>query len=820
MAPAILSPRMSFTIAIEAGSQIGAGGLAGDAMSATVAAGAGGGPGETWTSGAPTGLGTASPSGAGSFRSNWQAVIGGSSEWDRAANAGDRAAGASANAEAHETDRREVTRNGQGTPLASGGNTAALSNEETKPAKGRAPGRARTNAAIRQGANQAAKSAANSGRQFAAKSAGADGAESSRSTVRDGGARNSKSERREGASEKSKAQEQPVVAANGTSGNASAAPGAMVAWDSAPQSRGFLEAAANQTGEIVPAETSPGQPTDWTDNGQPIRAMHVAPAGAQSGAEGEGGVAKQPGGAVEIGSRGNEAVEDPQAATGREGGAASSQWARNGGQSTWDEPHETSYGAGAAKGLTQGQGIVAPDRAMSGVSAAGADGAGPEAGWKPVPETGIPKAAGPNAEMQNVSATEPDAPDVSRSGQGGEDPGGRGGIHDGEVETAQPAAANLSLEKSSIHDGGPSAGGALGAAGNLGTGVSKSHGAAAQVRSSGIAAPGWTPDIAGAQGALNARPDQEGRETATTNAGALPNEGLPRDPGPSEWNAPGASHGAQAKKIPGINGGTHRGTAGANAETVQPAADGNAEESAVSADAPVRAAGAAHATAAVQTDLSPVHGAAGQTPGPGVETAGWVRDPAGAHGSLGARAEQASGELSGVAGASWGSAARETFAALDSGTIVGTPSWVHGGRQQAEAGFQDPTLGWVGVRADLSHDGVHAALVPGSAEAAQVLSGHLGGLSNYLAEQHAPVATLGLADFGSSGAGAGQGQSMQQSAGENAEQSGAPGVKSSERSDEGGIRDVSGPAAASGSAGEAAAAYAREGRGTYISVVA
>ena len=118
-----------------------------------------------------------------------------------------------------------------------------------------------------------------------------------------------------------------------------------------------------------------------------------------------------------------------------------------------------------------------------------------------------------------------------------------------------------------------------------------------------------------------------------------------------------------------------------------------------------------------------------------------ARVPFGAEGTANAMTAHA-----GVtAGAAAGTAAGETFAAMDAGTEVGTPGWIHAGGQTAEAGFQDPALGWVGVRADMSGGNVHAALMPGSAEAAQTLSGHLAGLNAYLAEQHTPVATLTMA---------------------------------------------------------------------------
>jgi hypothetical protein len=90
--------------------------------------------------------------------------------------------------------------------------------------------------------------------------------------------------------------------------------------------------------------------------------------------------------------------------------------------------------------------------------------------------------------------------------------------------------------------------------------------------------------------------------------------------------------------------------------------------------------------------------------------------------------------------------------------------------QRAEAGYQDPALGWVSVRADLSGGVVHAQLVPGSADAAQALGSHLTGLNAYLDEHHTPVETLTLTapEGGWSGLGSGQGtgEGMQQGAGQ------------------------------------------------------
>lgn len=135
------------------------------------------------------------------------------------------------------------------------------------------------------------------------------------------------------------------------------------------------------------------------------------------------------------------------------------------------------------------------------------------------------------------------------------------------------------------------------------------------------------------------------------------------------------------------------------------------------------------------------------TAGSSTDAAVWLRDTESVREAANAVHEVAGSSL----GASAGQTSSETFAALDADTGTGTPTWIHAGAQHAEAGFQDATLGWVGVRADVSGGGVHASLVSGSAEAAQILSGHLAGLNTYLAEQHTPVETLTLATAGSSG---------------------------------------------------------------------
>ncbi len=176
-------------------------------------------------------------------------------------------------------------------------------------------------------------------------------------------------------------------------------------------------------------------------------------------------------------------------------------------------------------------------------------------------------------------------------------------------------------------------------------------------------------------------------------------------------------------------------------------------------------------------DVSSVEG---QPSGPVVDAFAMARDGAGLRGSVRGTGEPA--ETSTVSAAA-SSEPRETFAALDAGDAAAKPTWIHAGMQRAEAGFEDPALGWVGVRADSSGGGVHAQLVPGSADAAQALSGHMAGLNAYLAEHHTPVETLTMAapESGWAGqdSGTGGGQEMQQGAGQETAQRADPGSPSS-----------------------------------------
>ncbi len=164
---------------------------------------------------------------------------------------------------------------------------------------------------------------------------------------------------------------------------------------------------------------------------------------------------------------------------------------------------------------------------------------------------------------------------------------------------------------------------------------------------------------------------------------------------------------------------------------------------------------------------APSHAPSVQPIGTGVETtAPLARDAGGGRSAMNAMDAAAAGSGS-IGSASTG--AHETFAALDAAAAHGA-NWLHAGTHSAEAGFEDPTLGWVSVRADLAAGGVHAAVVPGTADAAQALSAHMAGLNSYLSEHRTPVQTLTLATPGGAGfnPAAGQGSGQNDGAGRQA----------------------------------------------------
>lgn len=91
------------------------------------------------------------------------------------------------------------------------------------------------------------------------------------------------------------------------------------------------------------------------------------------------------------------------------------------------------------------------------------------------------------------------------------------------------------------------------------------------------------------------------------------------------------------------------------------------------------------------------------------------------------------------------SGAPDPFAALDAGNRNGPMSWTSAGPRHAEAGFADPALGWVAVRADLHNGNVHAAVVAESADSATALGRELTGLSAHLEQRQIPVESIAMA---------------------------------------------------------------------------
>ncbi len=189
-----------------------------------------------------------------------------------------------------------------------------------------------------------------------------------------------------------------------------------------------------------------------------------------------------------------------------------------------------------------------------------------------------------------------------------------------------------------------------------------------------------------------------------------------------------------------------------------------------------RAAGegmtAAATTQATSVSMAPT----GASTGPGTQSVSFVpREPV---------SYPAAGQASAYSGNEPAVSAHEAFTALDTEVSPVAPTWVHAAAQHAEAGFEDPALGWVAVRADLGSGGVHASLVPGSTDAAQTLGSHLAGLNAYLAEHHAGVSTVTLsapegrpASAGNTSIGSG-GDGLRQSSGGQSQQGSSGGKRS------------------------------------------
>lgn len=235
--------------------------------------------------------------------------------------------------------------------------------------------------------------------------------------------------------------------------------------------------------------------------------------------------------------------------------------------------------------------------------------------------------------------------------------------------------------------------------------------------------------------------------------------------GSLEGNAAGiaksASSGSEAHGLPGLAHDLAHDPSAAPSSGVADAASNAASDAASAASASAGSLSAAQTIAAgdkriaEQAGPRPAHGAADATSASlqghtlAVQAIGAGGDPSSAFARDAAAQQAQAGALppGSVSGTGSSPGAHETFAALDADAAHG-PAWLHAGAQSAEAGFEDPALGWVSVRADMAAGGVHAAVVPGTADAAQALGAHMAGLNSYLSENRAAVQTLTLASPG------------------------------------------------------------------------
>lgn len=91
------------------------------------------------------------------------------------------------------------------------------------------------------------------------------------------------------------------------------------------------------------------------------------------------------------------------------------------------------------------------------------------------------------------------------------------------------------------------------------------------------------------------------------------------------------------------------------------------------------------------------------------------------------------------------SAASNAHATLDAKSAEVPARWTSSDPRSVAAGFQDPELGWVSVRAHTDASGLHATVIPSSQEAGQVLAGHMAGLAAHLSDRVATIDTLTIA---------------------------------------------------------------------------
>jgi hypothetical protein len=127
-----------------------------------------------------------------------------------------------------------------------------------------------------------------------------------------------------------------------------------------------------------------------------------------------------------------------------------------------------------------------------------------------------------------------------------------------------------------------------------------------------------------------------------------------------------------------------------------------------------------------------------------------------------------------------GGSAQAAFTALDSASPSTAAAWTRTNAHAAEAGYQDPALGWVSVRAQQDTTGLHATVVPVSQDAAQSLGTHLAGLQTYLSEHRTPVDSLTIASPDASASGFNLNQGTNSQSGQNhSQQSFASGAEPS-----------------------------------------
>ena len=102
---------------------------------------------------------------------------------------------------------------------------------------------------------------------------------------------------------------------------------------------------------------------------------------------------------------------------------------------------------------------------------------------------------------------------------------------------------------------------------------------------------------------------------------------------------------------------------------------------------------------------------------------------------------------SALPGATTHRTASDIFTAMDAPVEGGRTQWTHVSPKRAEATFDDPALGVIGVRAEKRGAEVVATLVIGSSRASEELHGQISSLTDYLAAQHTKVGEVTVANL-------------------------------------------------------------------------